>query len=166
MSSIDASSATARHWPMLLVFVVAVAVAALVGSAATLPSIPTWYAALAKPGWTPPNQVFGPVWTVLYVLIAVAAWLVWRRGGWAGARGALVLWLVQLVLNALWSVIFFGIHEVGWAMADIVLLWLALVATIVAFARHSWPAAFLLVPYLLWVSYAATLNAGVWSLNG
>jgi tryptophan-rich sensory protein len=148
-----------------MVFAVLVAAAGYVGSAATLPTIPTWYAGLAKPAWTPPNAVFGPAWTILYLMIAVAAWLVWRRAGWARGSGAMLLWLVQLVLNTLWSVLFFGLHMVPAAMAEIVLMWIAIAATIVAFRRHARAAAWLLVPYLLWVTYAASLNAGVWWLN-
>jgi len=124
-----------------------------------------YYAALAKPAWSPPAWVFGPAWTVLYILMAVAAWMVWRRGGWRAQRGALGLYLVQLALNALWTPLFFGLQNPGLAFAEIVLLWLALAATLVAFFRVDRWAGCLLVPYLLWVSFAAALNFAIWRLG-
>jgi translocator protein len=121
-----------------------------------------WYAALRKPRWTPPGWIFAPVWSVLYTAMAVAAWLVWRS---AGPGPELVLFAVQLALNAAWSWIFFGRHRPGLALADIVALWLAIAATLLAF-RHARPlAAWLLVPYLAWVAFAAALNAALWRLN-
>ncbi|MEB2187248.1 TspO/MBR family protein [Xanthomonas campestris pv. campestris] len=125
----------------------------------------SFYAELQQPGWAPPGWLFGPVWTVLYGMMAVSVWLVWRRGRWGGARGALSVFVLQLGLNGLWSWLFFAWHMGAWAFADIVALWLALVATIVTFARYSRGAAWLLVPYLLWVSFAAALNYAVWQLN-
>lgn len=124
-----------------------------------------WYAALEKPGWTPPDWVFPVVWTTLYLLMGVAAWQVWWRSGWRVARATLTLFLTQLVLNGLWSWLFFGLHRPGWALLDLALLWLVLLATTVAFWRQSRLAGALLIPYLLWVSYAATLNVGVWLMN-
>lgn len=124
-----------------------------------------WYAALAKPSWTPPGWVFGPVWTTLYLLMAWAAWLVWRRGGEAGGRPALACYGVQLVLNALWSWIFFGRHAIGAALADLALLWLAILATLLLFWRVRRLAGLLLVPYLAWVTMAGFLNHAVWRLN-
>jgi benzodiazapine receptor len=124
-----------------------------------------YYAALAKPAWSPPAWVFGPAWTVLYILMAVAAWMVWRRGGWRAQRGALGLYLVQLALNALWTPLFFGLQNPGLAFAEIVLLWLALAATLVAFFRVDRWAGCLLVPYLLWVTFAAALNFAIWRLG-
>ncbi len=123
------------------------------------------YQELVQPTWAPPPWLFGPVWTVLYALIAVSGWLVWRRAGWAGARAALTVYAVQLLLNALWTPLFFGAGMFGVAFVEIVLLWLSIVATIVLFARHSRPAAALLVPYLAWVSFAAALNLAIWLLN-
>lgn len=125
-----------------------------------------WYAALEKPAFNPPSWIFAPVWTTLYVLMGVAAWLVWRRAGFATARGALVLFAAQLGLNALWSYVFFGAHRMGWALAEMGVLWAAILATILAFRRHSTLAAGLLVPYLAWVSFAAVLNLALWRLNG
>lgn len=126
---------------------------------------PTFYAQLQRPGWAPPGAVFGPVWTALYLLMAIAAWLVWRRAGFAGARLALTLFVIQLALNALWSWLFFAWHLGGPAFADILLLWLAIVATTLAFWRQHPAAGALLVPYLLWVTFAAGLNYSVWQMN-
>ena len=121
-----------------------------------------WYRQLVKPTWTPPDAIFAPVWTVLYVMIALAGWAVWR----AGDRGpALALWSVALVLNGLWSWLFFGQHAIGLALVDIVALWL----TLIAFALVAWPrsraASLLFVPYIVWVGYAALLNAAIWTAN-
>jgi translocator protein len=124
-----------------------------------------WYAALRKPSWNPPGWIFGPVWTALYTMMAVAAWLVWMQGGWGIKRKPLLIFLAQLVLNAAWTPIFFGLHAPGIAFAEIVLLWLAIVAAIAAFRPVSRSAAWLLVPYLVWVSFAAALNFALWRLN-
>ncbi len=123
-----------------------------------------WYPRLRKPPGTPPNWVFGPVWTTLYVLMAVAAWLVWREYGW-GARFALFIFLGQLALNAAWSGIFFASRMPGVAFGEIVLLWLAIAFTVLNFYWLRPVAAFLLLPYLLWVTYASYLNFGIWRLN-
>ncbi|MCC4609910.1 TspO/MBR family protein [Xanthomonas campestris] len=125
----------------------------------------SFYAELQRPAWAPPGWLFGPVWTALYGMMAVAVWLVWRRGGWAGARLALRMFVLQLALNGLWSWLFFAWHIGAWAFADIVLLWLTLAATIGLFAKRNSVAAWLLVPYLAWVSFAAALNYSVWQLN-
>ena len=124
-----------------------------------------WYAALKKPSWNPPGWVFGPVWTTLYTMMAVAAWLVWKRGGFTAQRRALVPFLAQLALNAAWTPLFFGLHRPGLAFAEILLLWLAIAWTIVAFWRVHRVAAGLLCPYLAWVSFAAALNGTLWRLN-
>lgn len=139
--------------------------AAALGSAATYPRIDDWYAALAKPSWTPPNWVFGPVWTVLYIAMALAAWLVWRQRGWAGARLPLLLFGVQLGLNVAWSWLFFGLRSPGLGFADIILLWIAIAATLVAFWRRSRIAGLLFVPYLAWVTFATALNFSIWRMN-
>ncbi len=125
----------------------------------------TFYAGLARPAWAPPGWLFGPVWTALYGMMAVAAWLVWRREGWRACRGALGLFVLQLGLNGLWSWLFFAWHQGAWAFADIVALWLSLACTIAAFGKRQRLAGWLLVPYLLWVSFAAALNYAVWQLN-
>ncbi|MDJ0973439.1 MAG: TspO/MBR family protein [Planctomycetota bacterium] len=124
-----------------------------------------WYAALEKPAWTPPGWVFGPVWTTLYTLMGIAAWLVWRKAGWSGARTALSLFLVQLALNAAWTPLFFGVHAMLVAFVCIVLMWLAVAATLVAFWRQTRLAGVLLVPYLAWLTLASALNFELWRLN-
>lgn len=124
-----------------------------------------WYASLAKPSWNPPSWVFAPVWTTLYVLMGVAAWLVWRKRGFAGAPAALGLFIAQLGLNSLWSYLFFGAHRPGLAFLDIVVLWLVILATTVTFWRVSIPAGALLLPYLCWVGFASALNLQLWRLN-
>lgn len=139
--------------------------AAGLGSLFTTPSTGGWYLTLRKPAWTPPNWVFGPVWSLLYLSMAAAAWLVWRKSGMSGARLALVLFAVQLLFNVSWSAIFFSAHMPGLAFAEIVLLWLMILATIVSFWPVSRTAGWLLVPYLLWVAFAAALNYSIWRLN-
>jgi tryptophan-rich sensory protein len=139
-------------------------VAAAIGGAASIQAGPL-YVQLARPGWAPPSFLFGPVWTVLYALMGIAAWLVWRVGGFRAARSALILFLVQLALNALWSWLFFGWHRGALALADILLLWALIAAALVAFWRIKPLAGVLLVPYLLWVSFASALNYAVWQLN-
>jgi tryptophan-rich sensory protein len=124
-----------------------------------------WYASLRKPAWNPPGWAFGPVWTALYTMMAVAAWLVWRCGGFAAQRRALALFLIQLALNAAWTPLFFGLRQPGLAFAEILLLWLAIAATLAAFRPVNRIAGWLLVPYLAWVSFAAVLNLALWRLN-
>ena len=156
---------TIRQALGLALSVVICFVVAGVGSLFTRPAIEGWYAALGKPSWTPPNWVFGPVWTVLYLAMATAAWLVWRRAGFAGARLPLTLFALQLVLNLVWTGVFFGLQMPGAAFAEIGLLWLFILVTAIAFWPISRVAAWLMVPYLVWVAYAATLNYGIWRLN-
>jgi benzodiazapine receptor len=127
--------------------------------------IDAWYAALSKPAWNPPNWLFGPVWGVLYLLIAVSAWLVWRKAGLARAAVPLGLFAVQLILNAAWSWIFFGRHEIGLALIEILILWVAILGTIIAFWRLNRVSGYLMVPYILWVSFASVLNFAIWRLN-
>ena len=123
-----------------------------------------WYAQLDKPAWNPPNWIFAPVWTLLYMAMAVAAWLVWRQGS-PTRRVPLAVWGVQLVLNALWSWIFFGLHRPGFAALEIGLLWVAILATTLLFWRVRRAAGVLFVPYLAWVTFAAVLNLSIWLLN-
>ncbi|WP_166261208.1 TspO/MBR family protein [Marinobacter salicampi] len=148
----------------LVGWLVVVFVAAGTGAIASIQA-DQFYAQLRQPEWAPPASVFGPVWTSLYLLMGLAAWQVWRSSGFPSARSALTLFLIQLVLNALWSWLFFGWHLGALAMADLVLLWLLIVATVVAFWRISPLAGLALVPYLLWVTFAGTLNYSVWQLN-
>ena len=124
-----------------------------------------WYAALRKPSWNPPGWVFGPVWSALYTMMAVAVWLVWKRGGFVAQRRPLALFLAQLFLNAAWTPLFFGLHRPGIALVEIVLLWLAIAATLAAFRPVSRVAVWLLAPYLVWVSFATMLNFALWRLN-
>jgi benzodiazapine receptor len=150
----------------LVIAIVVSELAGIIGSVFTISAIPTWYATLVKPALNPPAWVFGPVWTTLYALMGVATFLVWKKG-WEKkeVKTALGIFGIQLVLNTLWSVIFFGLHSPGAALVDIIFLWLAILATIIAFAKISRPAAWLLVPYILWVSFAAYLNYAIWMLN-
>ncbi len=129
----------------------------------TAPNIAGWYVHLAKPAFNPPDAVFAPVWTILYILMAVAAWRVWRKTGWRSA--AMSLWLVQLALNFCWSFIFFGAHALLAALLELGVLWLFVLATLVTFRRADRPAAWLMVPYLAWVSFAGALNYAIWGLN-
>ena len=146
----------------LFVFVAACAAAAAPGLIFRPGS---WYRDLAKPSWRPPDRLLGPVWLVLYVSIAVSGWLVWRRAGVDGAALALAVYAVQLVLNGLWSALFFGVRRPGWALVEIVCLWLAILATIAAFHPLDPTAAYLLVPYACWVGFAVFLNYRIWRLN-
>lgn len=148
----------------LAVFVAAVAAAALLGVLLS-PDTAQEYARLEQPDWAPPSWLFGPVWTTLYAMIALAGWLVWRRFGWKGARLALSLFALQLLLNAAWSPLFFTLGLRGTAFADIVVLWAVLTATIALFARLSRPAAWLMVPYWAWTTFAALLSFTMWRLN-
>ena len=124
-----------------------------------------WYESLTKPVWNPPSWLFGPVWTVLYGMMAIAAWLVWKRYGFSGAAVPLAVFVAQLVLNAGWSWLFFGLQRPDLAFAEIILLWIAILVTIVLFWRLERVAGILLVPYLAWVSFAAVLNFTLWQLN-
>lgn len=150
----------------LVVAVVVPLLVGLVGGVATASSVTTWYTELNKPPWNPPSWVFGPVWTLLYVLMGIAAWLVWRQG-WSNppVRTALILFAVQLALNLLWSVIFFGLRQPGWALAEILVLWAAVLGTLVFFTRLAPLAGVLIAPYLLWGTFATALNAAIWWLN-
>lgn len=147
-------------WLALAVFFLLVVAAAFFG-ATFRPG--AWYAALQKPSWTPPNSVFSPVWTILYIMIALAGWLVWRAGG--DNRPALIFWGIALVLNALWSWFFFGQQRIGMALIDIVALLVTIAGFILTARRVSPAASALFVPYLGWVSYATALNFAIWRLN-
>jgi translocator protein len=166
------STATVRdrpwieRWPGLVLSLALVALVSVVGSSWTDTGDDSWYAQLEQPAWEPPDWLFGPVWTVLYILMAVAAWLVARRGlHRADVQVALGLYTVQLALNLGWTGVFFGLEQPGWAVVEIVALLVVLLATIGAFARLSRLAAAMLVPYLLWIGYATALTAGIAALN-
>lgn len=152
-----------------LKFIIAIVVselAGIIGSFFTTPAINGWYSTLVKPALNPPSWVFGPVWTTLFALMGIAAFLIWKKGlEQKRVKIALGIFLGQLVLNTLWSIIFFGLKSPGAAFIEITFLWLAILATIIAFAKLSKPAAWLLAPYILWVSFAAYLNYSIWMLN-
>ncbi len=135
------------------------------GSLATSSSITGWYVEINKPTWNPPNWIFGPVWSTLFLMISVSAWLVWKSSGFEKAKLAFGVYAFHLLLNALWSIVFFGMQQMGWAFVEIVALWISIVATIVLFHRHSKLAAWLLIPYILWVSFASFLNYTIWQMN-
>ncbi len=150
----------------LIISIAVCQLAGFVGSLFTTPSIPTWYAALRKPSFNPPNSVFGPVWTTLFLLMGISVYLIWRKGVHDRyVRIALLIFIVQLLLNVLWSFLFFGLHNPSSAFVEIIILWLAILATLIAFIKISKPAGILLLPYLLWVSFAVVLNFSLWKLN-
>lgn len=155
-----------REVPHLIASILIVFFSGAVGSLATFPEITTWYAALAKPAWSPPNEWFGPIWTILYILIGIALFLVWRQG-WdrRDVRFAIGIFAVQLVLNILWSLVFFGLNSILGGFIVIFLLWIAILANMVAFYVLSKPAGLLFVPYIIWVSIASYLNYSVMLLN-
>ena len=135
------------------------------GGLLTINEIPGWYAALQKPSFNPPNWLFGPVWTALYIMMGVAFYLVWRNPPSAARKKALCAFLVQFALNCAWTPVFFSLHMTGAALVVIVLMWLAILRTIFLFAPFSKTASWLLVPYISWVSFATLLNAAIWWLN-
>lgn len=150
----------------LLITVTASLLAGVIGSLFTASEIQGWYTTLIKPEFNPPSWAFGPVWTTLFVLMGIAAFLIWKKGlDRRDVKIALCIFLGQLILNTLWSIIFFVLHSPGGAFIEIVFLWLVILATIIAFAKISKPAAWLLVPYILWVSFASYLNYAIWALN-
>lgn len=155
----------AAPWLGLVVWVAVCLGAGGLGAVVTTPAIDGWYRTLAKPDWNPPDYVFGPVWTTLFVMMGVSAWLVWKPGGFHGAILPLVLFAVQLAFNVGWSYVFFGWHQPGWAFVEILVLWLLIAATTVAFFRRSVAAGWLLTPYLAWVSFASVLNFTIWRMN-
>ena len=154
-----------RSWLMLLFFTLTCFGAATAGSAWTSASLNTWYAQLRKPALNPPSWSFGLVWSALYLLMAVSAWLVWRSAGWNGAKYALVLFFLQLGLNVAWSYLFFGLHSPAAALTEIFFLLAAIVGTTIAFLPFSRIASWLMFPDAVWVSFAIYLNFQIWQLN-
>lgn len=155
-----------RSGVALILFVCLCIGTGFLGSMATSDSVTTWYPTIAKPAWTPPDSVFAPVWTTLFVVMGIAAWLVWRQVGFNGAgRTAFVAFGLQLGLNLAWSILFFGLERPAAAFIEILLLWVAILATLLIFRRESPLAALLLAPYLGWVTFAALLNFAIWRLN-
>ena len=150
---------------LVISIIIPVAVGAIAGLF-TRPEIDTWYQTIEKPTWQPPNWVFGPVWTLLYILMGVALYLVWRSNTPAGQkRAAIILWVIQLVFNFFWSYIFFRQHQIDWALGEIIVLWFFIVLTIFSFSRISKLSAWLLVPYISWVSFATYLTYTIYQLN-
>ena len=154
-----------RDWIGLGVFFLMAAVAAVIASRFTALSVHGWYVGIRKPGFTPPNWLFAPTWTCLYILIAIAGWRVWRRRGYGGAKSALAFYIAQLALNAAWSIYFFGLRSPLLGLIVILLLVAAIAATIRGFLLHDRIAAWMMVPYLCWVCYAAALNLAIWLMN-
>ncbi len=135
------------------------------GGIFTVSEIPNWYAGLQKPSFNPPNWLFGPVWTLLYILMGISVYLVWKHPVSTDRNIALTLFIVQFVLNFFWSVIFFKQHQLGWALVEIILMWVFIFLTIIWFGKISSTASWLMVPYISWVSFATLLNAAIWKLN-
>lgn len=132
----------------------------------TITGVGSWYQTIDKPSWNPPNWIFGPVWTTLYILMGIALFLVWKSDAQAPLKkAAITLFAIQMTLNFFWSLIFFNQHQVGWALVEIIAMWIMILLTIFAFARVNNTAAWLLVPYISWVSFAAILNYTIWKLN-
>ncbi len=136
-----------------------------VGGLVTVSEIPTWYASLNKPSFNPPNWLFGPVWTILYLLMGISVYMIWKQPVSKERNKALQLFILQFILNFCWSFIFFGLHATGWALIEMIALWILILLSILHFAKHSKTAAWLLVPYISWVSFALLLNAAIWKLN-
>jgi benzodiazapine receptor len=149
--------------------VIAIAIPVLIGGISgffTVSGVESWYQTIQKPSWNPPNWIFGPVWTTLYVMMGIALWLVWKEDTSRELKMiAFILFGVQLILNFLWSFIFFKLEQPGFAFLEILFMWVAILATIFAFAQVNKAAAWLLVPYISWVSFAAILNFTIWRLN-
>jgi tryptophan-rich sensory protein len=154
------------RYPALLGFLVITFAAAAIGSFSTFPNVRDWYPTLAKPAWTPPGWLFGPVWSALYTAMAIAGWRAWRAcADRKAARGVLLLYAAQLVCNALWSVLFFGLRQPGLALVDIAALWLLLVGLQIRLWSVDRAAGLLWAPYVAWVSFASALNAAIWWMN-
>lgn len=150
----------------LVISVIICQAAGITGSVFTAPSIPTWYAQVSKPEFVPPNWLFAPVWTALFLLMGISLYLVWQKGlERREVKFAISVFGIQLALNIIWSVIFFGLQNPGAAFAEIIVLWLSILASIILFYRIDRRAGLILVPYILWVSFAAFLNYSVWVLN-
>jgi len=155
----------AWQWIVLAAFLLLCLAVGGIAGYWTAPAVAGWYRQIAKPSWTPPDWLFGPVWTTLYVLIGIAGWQVWRSRDSSAGNPALMFWSAQLAVNFIWSPLFFGMQAIGWALIDILVLWFLIGGFILAARRISPPAALLFVPYWLWVSYAGALNFAIWTLN-
>lgn len=156
------------NWPKLIAAIAICFLAAAIGSVFTSSAIPGWYQTIKKPSFNPPSWIFGPVWTILYLLMGLSAYLVWKKESFFRknkVNQSLLIFLVQLIFNALWSVVFFGLNDIVGAMAVIVALWFLILATIIQFYKMSKTAAYLLVPYFLWVTFASILNLAIVLIN-
>jgi translocator protein len=155
-----------KPWMKLLLAIALPLGVGVLAGLLTTAGVNGWFKTIQKPSWNPPNAVFAPVWTTLYILMGIALYLVWNSKAPAEAkRRAITFWMIQLALNALWSFLFFSNHTIGLALIDIVFLWLAILITIFLMARVHRAAAWLMVPYISWVSFAALLNFAIWQLN-
>jgi tryptophan-rich sensory protein len=154
-----------KHISALIFFLLVTFLAAFIGNFFTMPSIQDWYASLSKPSFNPPNWLFGPAWTILYFLMAVSAFLVWQKRENPRAKKALTFYFIQLALNSLWSIIFFGWQNLGLAFVEIIFLWLFILLTLINFYKIVRVAGILFIPYILWVSFASLLNFSIWQLN-
>lgn len=152
-------------WIKLITATVLCVLLGSVGGLVTVAEIPTWYASLNKPSFNPPNWLFGPVWTTLYLLMGISVYLIWKQPVSTERNKALQFFILQFILNFCWSFIFFGLHATGWALIEMAALWIFILLTIIYFAKHSKTAAWLLVPYISWVSFALLLNGAIWRLN-
>ncbi|PJE69303.1 TspO protein [Candidatus Shapirobacteria bacterium CG10_big_fil_rev_8_21_14_0_10_38_14] len=154
-----------NFWKLIISVLVCLS-AGFIGSFFTTPSIPTWYATLNKPSFNPPNWLFGPVWTTLFILMGIAAFLIWRKGlKKKVVKNALIIFLLQLIFNTLWSFLFFKFHSPFWTLIDIVVLWVLILLVLIKFWKINKVAGILLIPYLLWVSFASFLNYTIYQLN-
>lgn len=157
---------TLRGIIKLIISIVICQLAGFFGSLFTRPAIPTWYTTLSKPTFTPPNWVFSPVWITLFVLMGISAFLVWNKGlDYKGVKKALTIFIIQLILNTFWSLAFFGLKSPLFGFLVIIILWVAILFTISNFFKVTKTAGILLIPYILWVSFAAALNFSIWRLN-
>jgi benzodiazapine receptor len=157
-----------KNWNSLAILGLFLAICFGVAGVSAIPtgsSVRDWYPMLQKPSWTPPSWLFGPVWTILYAMMAIAAWLVWRKREFLSVNGALALFALQLALNAIWSPLFFGLKNPLAGLLDIVPLWAAILTTLIAFWKISPAAGALMIPYWIWVSFATALNFAIWKLN-
>jgi benzodiazapine receptor len=163
MIAIDYMSKSKQIVGLVMSLLIVFGIATLGGFLTNL-SVDSWYPTLTKPSWTPSGATIGTVWTILYTFMGTAVWIVWRRGS-GGRRSPMAIYAVQLLLNAAWSALFFGLRSPGLALLEIGILWVAIVATIATFWKVSKPAGALLAPYIIWVSFAGVLNAMIWQMN-
>lgn len=152
-------------WIKLIVSLALPQIAGIIGSLFTVKSIPTWYAALNKPSFNPPNWIFGPVWITLYVMMGISFYIIWIKKDVPNSGFLFSIFILQLILNALWSIIFFGLKSPGFAFLEIIFLWLAILMCIIFFYKVSKTSSLLLLPYFMWVSFASVLNYSIWRLN-